>query len=474
MTLLPSTPSQSEERIIIRPPKPHSIKQKLIMEFFLHEGLEEIYIACGTKFGKSVGAGVGISAGVLSRPGTRWRWVAPIYLQSQVGYDYCSKLLPPEPYTKPNNSDLKLVLVNPKNPKDLSHYIQFFHAQSPTSLEGHAIHGYVFDEAAKIKEDAYSAAKTTRTVTRGPMMFLSTPFGKNWFYKKCMEAKEEMLRAHREGRRPKKMFIRATTADNPFVPRESIEEARTSMPARLFRQYYLAEFMDDGNVFSGFRECFYTPRIAIHEAVQRWIHPEAKTRRVVIGADWAKTTDWTVFIAVDIDRRQVVGFLRFHKEKYTTAIKELVRFSREFGELEMVWHDRTGVGEAIDDQLEYTSLPFEGIVFSASSKSDMVNSLITSIERKDIILPNWDVLESEMDAYEVTTNALGRMSYSAPIGQHDDVVSALMLANACLEQFGDHPMEVKFLEDLKADTALATVEKGSLEAYYRELLNDED
>ena len=90
----------SEPRIIqINPPKPHSVKQNLIMSAFMIPGITEIYVCCGTKFGKSLSATAGLCNGIMSKQGALWRWVAPIYEQTKIGFNYCKDMLPPEPIT---------------------------------------------------------------------------------------------------------------------------------------------------------------------------------------------------------------------------------------------------------------------------------------------------------------------------------------------------------------------------------------
>jgi hypothetical protein len=439
------------------------------MEAFLHPGLQETWVACGTKFGKSLGASGGICNALVRKQRGLFRWVAPIYEQSKVGFEYCKRILPPEPHTKPNNSEMAIKIP------DLDTLLRFFHAGKPTSLEGHGVHGYVFDEAAKMLEEVRSAAETTTTLTRGPKMFISTPLGKNWFYRGCMEAREEMIRARHEKRAPTKLFIRAKTEDNPFVPRESIEKARRELPARLFRQYYLAEFEDEGAIFPGYRACTDGPRLNLEGEHHIWFHDEAKNAEVVVGVDWAKSVDWTVFIAIDVKTRRVVGFERFHKRTYTEAIRQLVRFTRTFKELTIVYHDKTGVGAAIDDQLACTDLPFHGITFTNAWKSEAVSRLMTTVEQEGIILPDWPILMKEMDSFELKMTVHGKMQFSAPGGQTDDAVMALLLAHSALLHYGEQDVEVRFLEPFvdKDGKPLPEV-LTPLERFYKDLAEDED
>lgn len=451
----------------IKLPSPHSEEQRLIFMALNTPGLLETWCPCGTKFGKTLGGGTALSLVMPIRRQRIYRWVAPIYAQALIGARYVKRMLPPDPFLIPLEYSVKIPAVET--------VLEFRTGEKPENLEGEGCHGYILDECSKMKEQVYASAKTTVTLTEGPILAISTPRGKNWFYHKCMEAREEMNWAINKGLKPSKIFITAPTSKNPKVKASVIEEARKSLPDRLFRQYYLAEFMDDSSVFAGFRETYYTPPLDLYDEHQLWLHPDSKESNVVIGADWAKTVDWTVFFAACIKTKRVIAFERFHKRPYTEAIRQLVRFSRRFKETLAVWHDKTGVGEAIDDQLAYTDLPYEGKVFTNKSKTEMVNKLITRVESKQIGLPRWNVLDLEMDAYEVTTNELGTMKYSAPSGQHDDTVSALMLTNAALEQYSEREYDIKFLEELEADAKKHGDKKLSgLEAYYADIQEDGD
>lgn len=447
--------------VCIEPPAPHSLKQRVIQQFFLDPYVEEIFVANGTKWGKTIAAASAISLGSWEYSDRHYRWIAPMYKQSQIGLRYCQKMLPPQPYIKVRRGSLEIDIVGQNT------LLDFYHSQDAEALEGYAVNGYVFDEAAKQQEDAYLAARTTQSRVGNKRLIISTPLGKNWFYRRAMEAKEEMLRAVHEKRMPKKIFITAPTADNPTIPRENIESARRDLPDRLFRQYYLAEFIDEFNVFNAFRRCLEGPMLAIPLSDERWSIGDAYTREVVIGADWAKHNDYTVFIALCIKTRRVVGFWRFTKCDYTESIGRLVRFSDLFAETHCVYHDKTGVGEAIDEQLGFTSLPYHGIVQTNAVKNHMVNKLITGTEQTRIILPRWSTLELELDSYEIQTTKAGNFTYAAPSGATDDVVSALMIGYQALEQYSDRTMTVRVLEDLHKEA----IPLSPIEQYYQSLIS---
>lgn len=405
---------------------PHSNKQALIMNAFFIPGLIEMWVASGSKFGKTLAASTAMCLAFPLREQSLSRWVAPIYTQSKIGYKYCKRILPPEPYVKPNESNLSLSMPS------IDSQIQFFHGQHPESLEGEAVVHYVLDECAKMKEGVYESVKTTTTVTRGPILGISTPKGKNnWFYKKCMEAKEEMIRAKHEGRRPTKIFIHAPTWTNPNVSMDIINDAKKTMPDRLWRQYFEADFISDGSVFNNIHNCFTTEFLDLQDQFN-WLADGHEAMSVVVGVDWARNVDYTVFIACDPKTRRIVGVQRIRGVGYPSQIGRLKNFTSKFQNCQTIFHDKTGVGVALDDMLAQTELPYRGITFTNASKNEMIVKLMLSFEEESFGVPHISHLVNELSDLEVKTTLTGLPTYSAPDGSSDDIVMAIALAHAAM------------------------------------------
>jgi hypothetical protein len=435
-----------------------------MMSFFL-KGLLEMWCPCGTKFGKSIAAASSQAGKAWITPNSLYRWVAPVYSQAKIGQNYAKKILPPN--AKPINSGvLSLNLPNGTT-------MEYRSGKTPEDLEGEGVFGgYCLDEASKMKEQVYISAKTTVSMTRAPIVVFSTPRGKNWFFKKCMEAKDHMEWSIKKGIPPTKLYIPAPTALNPFIPPESIADAKKNMPDRLFRQYYLAEFVDDGEVMVGFRECLYQDDpLDLSGDTQFWVKPDSEKAEIVIACDWAKHQDYTVMGAFECGegvKPRLIGFSRFNGLRYTEQVRKLVMFSRMFAKTRIVYHDKTGVGEAIDDLLSQTGLNFHGVVFTNSSKSAMVNNLITAWETKSLDIPYWEEMIGELEAFEVQTSDTGLMRYNAPSGLHDDIVCMLMLGWAAVSEYSAE-FRIRFLEDLPKDKSIV-----SLDSYYQDILEDDD
>lgn len=469
-------------------PKPYAEWQQMLMSAKLRLAV----FPCGTKAGKTLGGACRIakfSFTAQKEQDALYRIIAPTYQLSSITYRYLSRLLPEklpqqanmtreqqalaariwEQFT-PNRTHSNLRMEWKHN----NARIACVHGQDPeVTIEGERVHGNIFDEASKMKKQVYASGLSTTSQTGGWNVLYSTPMGKNFFYELYRECLEHMEWAKKTGK-PLEMFAAtAPTVGSPYVDPKVIEQARKTLPDRIFRQLYLAEFVDDGSVFIGFRQCIFGNTIELQGKQQGWQVEDTSKKTVVIGADWAKRNDYTVFIAIDVESKpaRVVGFRRFHGLQYKQSIKELALFTKQFAEVLLIRHDRTGVGDVIDELLEPIPVPIDPIVFTNISKSSMVDTYGVALQTQAIQLPNWKTLIDEHENYDVKTNQLGKPIYGAILGQHDDIVTACFLAWSAYIETQDVDYDVVDLDELMSKTAS---EKDTIESWYRELLDDED
>jgi hypothetical protein len=116
--------------------------------------------------------------------------------------------------------------------------IDFWSMEDPDSGQGRKYHRAIIDESAKAPK-LYQAwentIRPTLTDYRGDAYLLSRPKGKNnGFY--LLEEKHRQFENW--------AFFHYTTYDNPHIPVDEIEEAKTQLDDITFRQEYLAEYVD--------------------------------------------------------------------------------------------------------------------------------------------------------------------------------------------------------------------------------------
>lgn len=102
------------------------------------------------------------------------------------------------------------------------------------------------------------------------------------------------------------------------------------------------------------------------------------------GADWAKTTDYTVIwtLRTDIKPMRFVAFLRDGRRPWPQMIKKLDERNERYKGKSA--HDATGLGGVVSDLLE---TDVEDKVMQGRSRSDMINEYIAAIENGEIEAP---------------------------------------------------------------------------------------
>jgi phage FluMu gp28-like protein len=151
----------------------------------------------------------------------------------------------------------------------------------------------------------------------------------------------------------------------------------------------------------------------------------------VIGVDWGKQTDFTVFSAIDCSNKnqaRLVGFQRFRRTSYIQAVKNLHLFQSNFETITECYHDKTGVGLAIEDIIYDEHVRAEGITFTNENKTNMVISLMNFIEKAQMLFPHYKILFNELQNYEMSFTRTGKMSFNAAPGSTDDIISSILLS----------------------------------------------
>ena len=211
---------------------PHQ-KQREMLTSILN-GPQKYHIASiGRQWGKSIlGMNLMLYWAINDGP-CKILWVSPVYSQSQkvmkelMGAIGGSGLVDSCNYS---NNEITL-----KNGSTLS----FRSAERYDNIRGGTYTYSIIDEAAFIKEEAWTEAiKPTLLVKGKKVLFISTCKGKNWFY--------NLFQLGLSPDYPNYLSYTGSSYDTPYIKKEEIEEAKRTVPPNIFKQEYLAEFLDSG------------------------------------------------------------------------------------------------------------------------------------------------------------------------------------------------------------------------------------
>lgn len=393
---------------------------------------------CGTKVGKSFGCALWMAKEALLNR-VYCVWVAPTYLKCKIGYRYLKSMLDIDGVSKCVDGLLEIRLSN-------GSFIKFLHGKdAEVTIEGEAVDRFVLDEAAKISKQVWFSLLTTITQTGGLGIVTGTPRGFNWYYD-----------IYRQATSGNPFFCHTTlrTVDSPYVKKGSIERIQRLIPKHLYDQYYLAKFVSNSSVFGDLGNIWDESLKVPSGKVRFWVHPDESKRStdIVHGIDIAKKRDYTVFYSVNL-QGETVGYCRFKNSPYPAQAKRVEQYiNRYFKKAtdNVIRYDETGVGTALGDLLADLDIDasMTPVVFTNRSKSEMVTRLTLAVEQEWLKAPRIEQIEHELASYEMTVTRTGLHSYSAPDGEHDDIVSACMLAVSAAYQNSKAEEAEKLLAEL--------------------------
>lgn len=279
------------------------------------------------------------------------------------------------------------------------------------TLRGRKYSYVIVDEAALIRDNTYFDAIIRPTLTdyQGGALFLSTPRGRNHFYRMF-----QLGQRHFDGEWASFQY---PTSANPYMKAADIESARRLLPDRLFRQEYLAEFLDDGGgVFRSVRNC-------VGDEMRDDPQPG---RSYVIGVDLAKQNDYTVMAVLDVEAGAVVWYERFSQVDYVLQLARLQGLAGRYNP-DVIVIERN-IGEMFIEQAQRLGLPVKPFLTTNASKQVVIDKLALAFEQGTIRIPNDATLIDELESYEMERLPGGTFRYSAPEGLHDDTVIAVALS----------------------------------------------
>ena len=191
-------------------------------------------ICAGRRSGKSVLARLLLLKWAVETPGVYYL-VSPTYKQAKAIHWHEAKKEIPQSWIKATNqTELSFTLKN-------GSIIELKGAENPDALRGVKLRGLVVDEIASIRNWGWlwgEVLRPTLTDYEAPAIFISTPKGYNHFY----DLYQMGQGVPAKGTSGNYKSWRFTSYDNPYIPKNEIDNAKKELTEDTFAQEYLADF----------------------------------------------------------------------------------------------------------------------------------------------------------------------------------------------------------------------------------------
>ena len=336
---------------------------------------------------------------LLQKPNRKGGWISPVYAQAKSVMDtiiVSSK----DTIEASNRMEGTITFINGST-------LKFLSSDSPDNIRGFRFSHLILDECAFIKENALNTAIIPTLNPSGKKcLMISTPKGKNHFY--TWYNKPEVVR------------MKFPLTECPYVSKVLVEEARKSLPPDIFRQEFMADFVDSGNdVFTN------VDKVSTVNLFDIRIRHD-----VYVGIDTGLTEDMSAMTLID-----TTGRVRWVEAVNNKKIQEIgEQFMSIMGNFNIVggFIESNGIGKAMADLIRPRYPRVKEFFMTQDRKQDVVRKLISDIETMTIELPTRELcpqLHDEFSTYTYKLSPSGKLSFAHLPGAHDDYLDSLMMAN---------------------------------------------
>ena len=336
---------------------------------------------------------------LLKKPNRKGGWVSPVYSQAKNVYDSIMQSSNGV-ITSANRIEMVMTLVNGST-------LKFLSGDSPDSIRGFRFSHLVIDEMAFIKERTIDQVILPTLNPKGKKaLMISTPKSKNHFYNWYM--------------RDNTYSMKFPLTECPYVQQELVDAAKASLPPDIFKQEFLAEFVDSINdVFVGIDRVSFLGR-----------YEEGRQQDVYVGIDTGLVDDYSVLYCLS-PIGKTLHIERLNNENINTIA---TKFKNIMSTYNVVggYIETNGIGKAMYDLLSKSFRRIRPFTTTQKSKTEMVRKLINDIELMNIELPSDKLcpeLHQEFANYTYKMSPTGNLSFGHVPGSKDDIIDALMMCN---------------------------------------------
>lgn len=405
---------------------------QIYLPFDLHDGQLECFLSparfrvldCGRKFGKTTSALAEIARAVGSSQ--RVAYMAPTYSMLMEMWRSTKVLLGPIIVDK-SEQEHRIETVN-------GSVLKFWSLDNPDGPRSDEYDLIIVDEAALIDLlEVWEAVLWPTLMKRhGRALFMSTPRGFDGFYE--LWKRGQPLAAGGLSREKDWASWQKPTWVNPHINPSEVEEMRRTYSAQRFSEEIEAKFLSGaGAVFR------YLDQATVAALQANPILGHA----YVVGADLAKSDDFSVFVVIDVTLMAVVWIDRSNHIDYSLQRERFVALCNRYRVVAAVVEQNTNL--AFMETLVDTGLPIIPFTTGAQTKPALIEALAGAFDNHRLTIPNDADLLDELRAFRMERLPSGQMRYGGPRMGHDDIVMALALSYHAAT-YGASPWKAEVVE----------------------------
>ncbi len=392
--------------IVIDVPKKHKFQQEIFDNLARFN-----VVSCGRRFGKTK------FALLRARPvlcqGLPVAYFAPTYKMLTEFWREAVEMYKPM-ITEVNKSEHRFGVMNGGS-------FHMWSLDSADTVRGRKYALALIDEAAMVTdlENAWNAViRPTLTDYEGGADFYSTPKGLNFFHSLFSRGNDPAF--------PDWKAFHFPTSCNPYIKQTEIDAAQQELPADVFRQEYLAEFIQgEGAVFRN---------ITANLTSEPTTPEQHKGHIIIAGVDWGQVNDFTAISVICEPCQREVELDRFNKIDWEFQRSRLLSILDKW-DVSFTLAEENSIGSPNLEALsKSTPRTVAGFQTTAQTKPPLIQSLALALEQEELKWCDVPIATRELEAYEAKRNEMtNRIQYSAPAGFHDDTVIARCLGREAIE-----------------------------------------
>lgn len=169
------------------------------------------------------------------------------------------------------------------------------------------------DEAGKVSKYFWENVVARSAFCNCPIVLTSSPYTLNWLYKEIV-----LPKMRRPGSLPHVELFQAASWENPYMPAETIEQARATMDARRFNALF-------GGIWERMAGLVYDCFDEIENQCKPFALPDAT--RYVGGIDWGYTEPFVFKVRAITPENRHFGVSEFYKSGLT--IRDIVEVVKQ-------------------------------------------------------------------------------------------------------------------------------------------------